>query len=92
MNRSKIRPDVLETMDTLLRYQMEGVFKFLQREENQGVDFQALWNKVIELNERFFRGEFQKRENLYGLLTDEEMLASEKVFQDHPKPQLLKSL
>jgi len=36
--------------------------------------------------DKYFAGE------LYDfVLTDEEMLASEKVFQDHPKPQLLKS-
>lgn len=61
-------------MDQLLQHQMEGIFEFLEREENQGIDFQALWDKVMELNALFFKGEFRKREDLYGLLNDEEIL------------------
>jgi len=72
LNRSRIRPDVLEIMDELLECQMKGVFEFLEREENQGVDFQALWGRVIELNDLYFK-ERRVPENLYGLLTDKEM-------------------
>ena len=59
-------------MDELLQYQMKGVFEFLEREENQGVDFQALWDKVMGLNYLHFK-ERRKTEDLYGLLTDKEM-------------------
>lgn len=72
MNRSKIRPDVLEIMDELLQCQMKGVFEFLEREENRGVDFQALWGKVMGLNDLYFK-ERRKTGSLYGLLTDEEI-------------------
>ena len=60
-------------MDELLQYQMEGVFEFLEREEDQGVDFQVLWDKVMGLNDLHFR-ERRKTEDLYGLLTDKEVL------------------
>lgn len=72
MNRSKIRPDVLKITDELLQHQMKGVFEFLERKENQEVDFQTLWNKAMELNERHFR-ERTKTQDLCGLLTDKEM-------------------
>jgi monoterpene epsilon-lactone hydrolase len=72
LNRSKIRPDVLKIIDELLQYQMNGVFEFLKREENEGVDFQALWGKVMGLNEVHFK-ERTKTQDLYGLLTNREM-------------------
>jgi len=81
LNRSKIRPDVLEIMDELLQYQMEGVFKFLEREENRGVDFQALWGKVMGLNELHYRERRGRTEDSYGLLTDEEMRFLAKVLR-----------
>jgi len=71
MNRSRIRPDVLEVVDELLQCQMKGVFEFLEREENQGVDFQALWGKVIGLNDHYLKE--RRITDLYGLLTDKEM-------------------
>lgn len=67
-------------MDELLQDQMEGIFEFLKREENQGVDFQALWNKVMEGNALFFKREAEI-EDLYGLLTDEEMLFLAKLLR-----------
>ncbi|MHA1362961.1 MAG: alpha/beta hydrolase [Candidatus Freyarchaeota archaeon] len=75
LNRSKIRPDVLRLMDELLKEQMNGVLEFLKAEENQGVDFQSLWQKVMEGNEHFFKkgGELNIDE-LYDYLTKDEML------------------
>lgn len=74
LNRSKIRPDVLRLMDELLKEQMNGVLEFLKAEENQGVDFQSLWQKVMEGNEHFFKkgGELNIDE-LYDYLTKDEM-------------------
>ena len=72
MNRSKIRPDVLEIVDELLQHQTEGVFEFLEREENRGVDFQALWGKVMGLNELYFK-ERRDAGSLCAQLTDEEI-------------------
>ena len=68
-------------MDELLHYQMGGVFMFLGREENQGVDFRGLWDRVMELNGLFFRGEFPRIADLYGLLKDEEMLFLAKLLR-----------
>ncbi len=69
LNRSKIRPDVLKIMDAYLGIQQQVITKFLKKEENKGVDFQALWQKVMEGNERFFKGE-----NMNGFLTMHEQL------------------
>nr|MDO8063098.1 alpha/beta hydrolase [Candidatus Freyrarchaeum guaymaensis] len=101
LDRSRIRPDVLRLMDELLKEQMDGVMEFLGLEENRGVDFQALWRKVMEGNERFFRGEMSVDE-LYNYLTMDEMLFlarlmrhgfehMAKVEQErHPLPQSVK--
>ncbi len=72
MNRSKIRPDVLEIMDELLQYQMQGVFEFLEREEDRGVDFQALWGKVMGLNDLYLK-ERRDAGSLCAQLTSEEI-------------------
>ena len=69
LNRSKIRPDVLKIMDAYLGIQQQEITKFLKKEENKGVDFQALWQKVMEGNERFLKGE-----NMSGFLTMDEQL------------------
>jgi len=73
LNRSRVRSDVLRIVDELLQCQMEGVFKFLEREENRGVDFQALLGKVMGLNELYFKERRRRTEDSYGLLTDGEM-------------------
>ena len=69
LDRAKVRSDVLKIMDTYLGIQLQVIPKFLEKEENKGVDFEALWLKVMEGNERFF-----KRENMSGFLTKDEQL------------------
>jgi acetyl esterase/lipase len=59
-------------MDELLQYQMQGVFEFLEREENRGVDFQALWGKVMGLNDLYFK-ERRDAGSLCAELTSEEI-------------------
>ena len=73
LNRSKIRPDVLKVIDERVKHQMMGISEFLQRKENQGIDFPALWRKVIDGNALFFRDK-GVNEALSGLLTGEEMI------------------
>ena len=83
-NRSKIRPDVLKLMDDILNEQTNGVSEFLQREENQGVDFSTLWQKLMDGNERFFKREGTVDDLLawaYDYLTEEEMLFFAKLFR-----------
>lgn len=72
MNRSKIRPDVLEIMDEYMEDQTKAVFDFIGREENRGVDFRALWSKVLELNDLYFK-ERRDARSLYEQLTSEEI-------------------
>lgn len=69
LDRSKVRPDVLKIMDAYLGIQQKIIPEFLKKEENEGVDFQALWQKVMEGNERFFKGE-----DISGFLTKDEQL------------------
>ncbi|MBL7212335.1 MAG: alpha/beta hydrolase [Desulfobacteraceae bacterium] len=73
MDRSKIRPDVLKMVDELQKVQLEGIGEFLQLKENQGLDFQALWKKVMHGNALFFENK-GVAEALSGLVTREEML------------------
>lgn len=80
LNRSKIRPDVLKLMDDLLREQTNGVLEFLKAKENQGVDFPALWQKLMEGNERFFKRE-GTIDDLYDWLTKDEMNFLTKLFR-----------
>jgi acetyl esterase/lipase len=82
LNRSKIRPDVLELADQMQKEQMKIVMKFLSQKENQDIDFPSLWNKVMEANECFFKAKSEKEvEELFNLLTDEEMLFLTKMLR-----------
>ncbi|MFB0561326.1 MAG: alpha/beta hydrolase [Candidatus Lokiarchaeia archaeon] len=67
-------------MDDLLKEQTNGVLEFLKAEENQGVDFQALWQKLMDGNELFFKRE-GTIDDLYGYITKEEMLFFAKLFR-----------
>ncbi|MEM2134165.1 MAG: alpha/beta hydrolase [Candidatus Freyarchaeota archaeon] len=80
LDRSRIRPDVLKLMDELLKEQTNGVLEFLKAKENQGVNFPALWQKLMEGNERFFRRE-GTIEDLYNWLTKDEMLFLTRLFR-----------
>jgi acetyl esterase/lipase len=73
LNRSKIRPDVLELTDELRNNQLTGISEFLQHKENQNVDFETLWNKVMDGNALFFKNKGTSEE-LMGLVTQKEML------------------
>lgn len=73
LNKSKIRPDVLKVIEELRSSQMMSISEFLQRKENQRVDFQALWRKVMEGNALFFKNRGVS-EDLSGLVTREEMI------------------
>ena len=83
-NRSKVRPDILKLMDERQKIQMKAVVEFLKLEENRGINLQAIMKKVGEENERFFRRAAANEgtiEDLYGILTDEEMLFLAKLFR-----------
>ena len=52
---------------------MAGITEFIQRKENQGMDFQALWNRVMKGNTIFFENKGMS-EDLSGIVSQEEML------------------
>lgn len=81
-DRSRIRPDVLKLMDSIQKMQMSGVLEFLKAKENRGVNFQALYQKLMKGNELFFKrkGE-QTMQDLSSYFTKDEMLFLAKVFR-----------
>lgn len=82
LDRSKIRPDVLNLMDDLLNEQMKGVMEFISTEEAQGFDFSSLYQRVISGNNEFFnRRKEGTIDELYGYFKKEEMLFLAKVFR-----------
>ncbi len=80
LNRSKIRPDVLKICDDLNKEMTKGVFEFLNKEENKGFNFQAIYKKVMDLNELFFKRE-KSLIQLHNLLTDEERLFMTRLYR-----------
>ncbi len=72
LNRSKIRPDVLKLIEELRKDQMKGITEFLGLQENQGIDFQILWKRVMDGNALFFKNR-EISEDLANLVTREEM-------------------
>jgi monoterpene epsilon-lactone hydrolase len=59
---------------------MNGVLEFLKAKENQDVDFQSLWQKLMEGNELFFKSR-GPIEDLYGYMKEEEMLFLARLFR-----------
>lgn len=69
LDKSKIRPDILKIMEENQPVWEMGSAEFLKKKENQILDFNALWQKVIEGNARWLQGE-----DMSGYLTKEERL------------------
>jgi acetyl esterase/lipase len=66
---SKIqRPEVLKVIEEQDKLRAQAASEFFKKEENQNIDFTSLWKKVMDGNERWFKGE-----DVRGLLTMEEM-------------------
>jgi len=80
-NPSKISPRLFQFVEELRQDQAKGATEFLQSKENQGVDFPALWSRVMSGNALFFKNKGMSEE-LAGLLTFEEMRFLAK-FQRH---------
>jgi len=72
LDRSRIRADVLKLIDEYMKAQTDAILEFIKR-EGKGIDFPALWGKVMAGNERFFRREMSAEE-IYSWLTKDEML------------------
>ncbi len=54
LDKSKLRPDIVKLMESRAKVQLQGIGEFLMKEENQGINFSALWQKVMIGNARFF--------------------------------------
>jgi acetyl esterase/lipase len=67
LNRSKIRPDVLKIMDSYLKVRGYIVDGFLKKEGKQRAEFDALWEKLMDANDRHFKGE-----DMRGYISKEE--------------------
>ena len=78
MNRSKIRPDVFKLIEGLRKDQMEGITEFLGFREDQSIDFQNLWKRVMDGNALFFKNRGIS-EDLTNLVNREEMLLLAKM-------------
>ena len=78
LDNSKItRPEIIK----VLELQDEDLAKagsiFFKKEENRQIDFDALWNKVMEANIHWFKGE-----DVRGLLTMDEMIFLAKLHRN----------
>lgn len=69
LDKSKIRLDILKIMEENQPVWEMGSAEFLKKKENQILDFDALWQKVIEGN-----GRWLQREDMSGYLTKKEQL------------------
>jgi acetyl esterase/lipase len=70
LDMSKIdRPEIVELLEQIQKLRDEAAAEFFSQPENQGIDFPALWERVMDGNARWFRGE-----NVSGLITPEEQL------------------
>jgi len=69
VNRSKIRPDVLKIMDTYLNVRPKFIESFYKKEGKKEFDYESLMQKVMEGNERSFKGE-----DMSDFLTKDEQL------------------
>jgi len=66
---SKIhRSEILKVLELIQKLADQANIEFFKEEENQIINFSVLWKKVMEGNNRWFKGE-----DTHGLLTIEEM-------------------
>ncbi|MFX0183050.1 MAG: alpha/beta hydrolase [Candidatus Hodarchaeota archaeon] len=76
LDKSKIRPDILNIMEDIEKVRKQAITEFFKIEENRRVDFKALWKKVILGNTRALRGE-----KMYDYLSKEEQFFLAKFFR-----------
>ncbi|MFX1340902.1 MAG: alpha/beta hydrolase [Promethearchaeota archaeon] len=84
LDRSKIRPEILEFLDGFEKIQLKGVLEFLKLKENKGFNIQPYLKKIEDGNKRFFENLSKKEgsiDDFYGFFTDEEVLLLVKFFR-----------
>ena len=80
LNLSKLRPDVRQISENRQKDFFTGVTEFIQREENQGMDFTSLWDKAMKGNELFFKNKGLNDE-LIDLLNHDEKIYLARLFR-----------
>ncbi|MHA2232330.1 MAG: alpha/beta hydrolase [Candidatus Hodarchaeales archaeon] len=70
LDKSRIRPDILQVMDDIEKIRAQFRIEFFKKEKNQGINFPALWKKVMAGNARSLKGE----EVQHDYLSPEEQL------------------
>ncbi len=69
LDKSKItRLEIIETLEFQDTLRSQAASIFFNKEENREIDFRSLWKKVMDANDRWFKGE-----KVRGLLTIKEM-------------------
>lgn len=84
LDRSKIRPEILEFLDGFEKIQLKGALEFLKLKENKGFNFQPYLKKIEEGNKRFFENLSKKEggiDDFYGFFTSEEVSSLVKFFR-----------
>ena len=84
LDRSKIRPEVLKSIDERQKIQFKGALEYLKFEENKGFNLQTYMQKIAEGNEKFFQIISTKEGglgDLYGFFSDKEKLILSKFFR-----------
>jgi acetyl esterase/lipase len=75
-----MRPEVLEFLDKQLQIYQAGILESLKLKENQEFNFLSIWNRIMELNEQFYRRE-KDMDELASMLTKEETLFIARVMR-----------
>jgi len=73
LDRSKIRPEILESNDNRQKELVPFLTEYLQKKENQQFNFTELWGKNLDGNAYFFKNGVLD-DHLLNLLTQEEVL------------------
>jgi acetyl esterase/lipase len=84
LDRSKIRPDIINFLGNFEKIQLKGALEYLKLEENKGFNFQPYLQKIEKGNKKFFEGLSKKEgsiDDFYGFFTDEEVLLLARFFR-----------
>lgn len=80
IDRSRITQEKMDFMDRFLAERAKYPPEFLARPENQNFDFSAIWARVMQGNEEFFKAG-KLTEELKSLITHEERVLLARMFR-----------
>ena len=84
LDKSKLRPEVLNLIEQTEKLQLKAAFEYLKKKENRGFNLQEYLKKIADYNEKFFKAAASKSLNLDdfdGIFTDEELLKLAKFYR-----------